>query len=201
MNDMDLSRHWDERYDTGRTPWDSGLPSSELHRLLDEFGIQPCRVLELGCGTGTNAIHLAQQGFEVTAVDCSPLAIEQAQAKATEAGVDVLWMCADVCLLDELKEPFPLVFDRGCFHCVRRDGSVADILKTLEHVTQPGSRFIVFTGNANEKREHGPPGLYESDIRVELERLFRIDVLREFHFEDAGHIQGPLGWSCLATRQ
>jgi ubiquinone/menaquinone biosynthesis C-methylase UbiE len=198
---MDRTEHWNQRYETGSTPWDSGLPSAELRRVIAEAGIQPCRVLELGCGTGTNAVLLAQLGFEVTAVDLSPLALEQAEAKAEQAGVEVAWTCGDVCSIERPDEAFPLVFDRGCFHCIRRDVSVDVILETLERVTAAGSQLIVFTGNANEQREHGPPGLFEDDIRTDLGGLFEINHLRPFYFEDAGGEQGPLGWSCLGTRR
>ena len=198
---MDVSEHWNQRYESGNTPWDSGLPSAELRRIIAETGLQPCRILELGCGTGTNAIYLAQQGFEVTAVDCSQLAIDEARQRAAAAGVEVTWLCADVCSLETPDEPYPVGFDRGCFHCVRRDGRVEHILQTLKRMTAPGSKYIVLTGNANEKREHGPPGLFEEDIRKDLGELFQIDQLREFHFEDPGGVQGPLGWSCLATRR
>lgn len=200
-NEIDRMEHWNQRYNAGNTPWDSGLPSAELRRVLAECEIKPCRVLELGCGTGTNAILLAQLGFDVTAVDCSPLAIEQAEAKAVQAGVDVSWICGDVCSLDTPAEPFPMVFDRGCFHCIRRDVTVDAILATLERVTAIGSRYIVLTGNCNEEREHGPPGLFEANIRCDLGGLLTIDQIRPFYFEDAGGEQGPLGWSCVATRK
>lgn len=200
-NEIERADHWNQRYESGSTPWDSGLPSTELRRLLDEFDVQPCRVVELGCGTGTNAILLAQLGYEVTAVDCSPLAIERARTKASQAGVEINWACSDVCSLESPAEPFPLVFDRGCFHCIRRDVGVDAILAVLDRVTSTGSKYIVLTGNANEEREHGPPGLTDAEIRHDLGGLFTIDQLRPFYFEDAGGEQGPLGWSCLATRK
>ena len=75
-------RDWEQRYRDGETPWNSGLVSKELQRVLRERGIEPCRALELGCGVGTNAVFLAEQGFEVTAVDCAPLALERAGAEA-----------------------------------------------------------------------------------------------------------------------
>ena len=168
---------------------------------MDLEAIPNCRVLELGCGTGTNAILLAELGFEVTAVDLSPLAIEQAERKAAKACVDVAWLCGDVCSIEQPSEPFPLVFDRACFHCIRRDVTVCAIMQTLERVTAVGSQLIVLTGNANEKREHGPPGLFEKDIRSDLGGLFEINHLRPFYFQDAGGEQGPLGWSCQATRR
>jgi ubiquinone/menaquinone biosynthesis C-methylase UbiE len=197
---MGVSARWDERYREGTTPWDSGLPSAELRRVVGEQLIAPCRVLEPGCGTGTNAIWLAQQGFSVTAVDCSELALERAREKADDAGVSVDWICADVTQLSTPDEPFPFVFDRGCFHCIRRD-LPTDLQATLRNVTATGTRYLVLTGNANERREHGPPSLTENELRTELAELFDIEFLREFHFEDPGGVQGPLGWSCLAVRR
>src|SRR5437868_13790754 len=76
---------WDASYRSGNPPWETGRPSEELQRVIAEQGIRPCRVVELGCGTGINAIWLAQQGFDVTALDFSPLAIAKAQKRAAES--------------------------------------------------------------------------------------------------------------------
>ena len=51
-----------------KAPWDIG-PRDELVRLVENRSIQPGRAIDLGCGTGANAIFLAQYGFEVTGVD------------------------------------------------------------------------------------------------------------------------------------
>lgn len=194
---MTLADHWNSRYEAGTTPWDSGLVSRELRSRIEEEGIQPGRALELGCGSGTNAVFLAELGFQVTATDCSDVAIQRGQELARERGVEVNWLCGDVCELD-LGEPFPFVFDRGCFHCCRRERM--PILPALERATRPGSEMLVLTGNANEQREHGPPQLTEAELREELSGLFSVDSLREFYFEDPGGVQGPLGWSCWMTR-
>ena len=85
-----METDWNQRYIDESTPWDSGEPSKELTRALDQKLIEPCRVLELGCGTGTNAIFLARAGFSVTAVDLSEEALRQARSKAEAAGVDAL---------------------------------------------------------------------------------------------------------------
>lgn len=197
---MDVSAHWNQRYKEANTPWDSGLVSKELARVVAETGQKPCRVLEPGCGTGTNAIWLASQGFDVSAVDCSELALNEARRKAEAAGVEIEWLCQDVCQLETQGRTFPFVFDRGCYHCARRNDQ-AGILRVIENVTAPGSKYLLLTGNANESREHGPPGLHEDEIRAELGDLFSVDFIREFHFEDPGGLQGPLGWSCLLTRK
>lgn len=195
---MKLADHWDQRYEARSTPWDSGLASRELRSRIEEEQLAPCRVLELGCGSGTNAVFLAELGFEVTATDCSGIAIQRGRELAEERGVGINWLCGDVCELD-FGEPFPFVFDRGCFHCCRRERM--PILPALKRATEPGSKMLVLTGNANEQREHGPPQLTEAELREELTGLFSIDSLREFHFEDHGGVQGPLGWSCWMTRQ
>src|SRR5206468_8930829 len=83
MPNPDEVAHWENRY-RERPPWDTGRVSAELRRRLGQFPIPRGRAVELGCGTGTNAIWLAQQGFDVTAVDISPTAIAAAQAKAME---------------------------------------------------------------------------------------------------------------------
>lgn len=191
---------WNQRYLDDNTPWDSRIPSHELIRTLNEELIEPCRVAELGCGSGTNAIYLASRGFEVTGIDCAKTAMEFAQTRADEALVAVEWIEADISEFQIDVKPFEFVFDRGCYHAVRRSDP-AGYLRTLEKLTQPGSRFLVLTGNANEEREHGPPALREDEIRADLEKLFNIQWIREFHFEDAGGVEGPLGWSSLMIRR
>src|SRR6516162_752409 len=121
----DLTR-WDERYAKGDTPWETGEPSSELQRVLAEIPIRPCRAIELGCGTGANAVWLAQQGFDVTAIDVSPVAVARAQERAAAAGVRARFLVADVLNPPaELTGPFDFFFDRGCYHVVRRVDAAA----------------------------------------------------------------------------
>ncbi|REJ79597.1 MAG: class I SAM-dependent methyltransferase [Planctomycetota bacterium] len=200
MVQANVDRDWDARYRSGETPWDSALVSRELRIVLDERPIVPGRAIELGCGTGTNAVFLAQQGFQVTAVDCSAPALEQAAEKAQQAGVSVDWIEADVQHFGDHLQPFDFVFDRGCYHCCRRT-DLPGILTTLANITHPGSLFLCLAGNANEQTEHGPPRVTEQEIRDELGRLFDVEFIREFRFQDAGEVEGPLGWSCLLVRK
>ena len=74
---------WNDRYASGEPlPWDSGTPDPMLIEMVESRAIAPGRTLDVGCGTGTNAIYLADHGFEVMGVDLSPVAIEQARARA-----------------------------------------------------------------------------------------------------------------------
>jgi SAM-dependent methyltransferase len=193
------SKEWDARYQSGETPWDSQLPSRELIRVLTEAEIAPCRTLELGCGAGTNAVYLAKNGFDVTAVDMAPTALDQARRNADSARVDLELIEADICDIPAPHNPFEFVFDRGCFHCVRSEKLDA-YLQTLARVAAPGARVLILTGNANEVSEGGPPGVREEELRAELSGVLDIERIREFHFEDRGGLRGPLGWSCLGRR-
>lgn len=197
---MSTTPDWDQRYRSGDAPWDSGLPSRELKRVLEEQGLKPCRALELGCGSGTNAVFLAQQGFSVTAVDVSNVALERARQRAAEAGVEVEFLQGDVCHLDQDFEPFDFLFDRGCYHCARRL-DLSGYLETLQCVSRRGTKYLSLVGNANEQTDEGPPRLREDEIRADLGDLFEIEQLREFRFEDPGGADGPLGWSCWMTRR
>jgi cyclopropane fatty-acyl-phospholipid synthase-like methyltransferase len=193
--------NWDERYRSGATPWDTGQPSSELRRVLAEMNVAPGRALELGCGTGNNAVWLAQQGFDVTAVDLSPLAIERAQQRADAAGVRVNLRVLDVLRPSEqLAGPFDFFFDRGCYHVVRRD-NVAGYLQTLTSLTRPGTIGLVLTGNAREPHDPGPPTVSEEEIRAELGSVFDIVQLREFHFDQVEGMVRFLGWSAFIERR
>src|SRR4051795_6119507 len=87
---------WNDRYRDGNLPWDTGQPSSELQHVLGQNTIRPCRALELGCGTGTNSVCLAQQGFEATGIDVAPIAVKRAEDRAKAVQVKVRSVAADV---------------------------------------------------------------------------------------------------------
>lgn len=75
---------WDEVYRESTPSWETGRPARELISILDEGLVQPCVAIELGCGTGANAVLLAHRGFELTAIDCSPTAVERARTRAQQ---------------------------------------------------------------------------------------------------------------------
>jgi len=84
---------WDERHGA-RDPIESHEPDPSLAALLS--GLAPGRALDLASGDGRNAIWLARQGWDVTAVDFSTVALERARSSAVAAGVDVDWVFADL---------------------------------------------------------------------------------------------------------
>jgi SAM-dependent methyltransferase len=194
--------NWSEHYKSGTPPWETGQPSAELARVLAEERITPCRVIELGCGSGINAVWLAQQGFNVTGVDLTPLAIERARRRAADAGMSVRFVLGDVLNLPAEKDPFPFFFDRGCYHAVRQIDAAAYV-QSLQRVTAPGALGLILTGNAREPSPpgQGPPVVSAEELHAELEPAFQIVHLREFRFDvHTNEERGPLAWSCWLRR-
>lgn len=204
---MSMERDWNQRYIDLDTPWDTGLPSEELKAVLSEGLIKPCRVLEVGCGTGTNAIFLAQQGFDVTAVDLSEVAINKAKEKADAAGVQIkFWLGDATALPPELGADFPFVFDRGTYHIVR-SVNLKGMQSMLARVTAKDGYLVVLAGNANEDAppDKGPPRVKASDMCAELEgNAFDLVRIKESHFKGIvidGEQFSPLSWSAIFRRR
>lgn len=186
-------------YKRGETPWDSGVPDAELLRVLDSGQLNGKTALEIGCGTGTNAIALARRGFDVVAFDNVAQAIESAKKKAAAAKVKVDFRVADA-LSGSFGGPYDVVFDRGVYHYLRK----IDIKKyqaLLAKVTRSGSLYFSLAGNAKEQTEYGPPRVHEHEIRAELEPMFEILELRETHFVTNKEDFRPLGWAILMRRR
>jgi SAM-dependent methyltransferase len=144
-------------------------------------------------------VLLAQRGFEVTAVDSSPTAIERARTRAEREGAVVRFVLDDVFDFVESCGPFDLIFDSGFYHFVR----LVDLRRFLDllwHVTRPGSTYLTLAGAEGETAEGGPPQVSEDHIRCELGRLFELVQLRPFRFESPARAEGFLGWSCLMRR-
>jgi len=109
---------WDLYYWLKRTPWDTQVTPPELVELLPRRFPQGGRALDIGCGTGTNALYLAAHGFEVVGLDVSRRAIALARRKARAAGATIDLRVADVTRMLQRSDlgQFDLALDIGCFH-------------------------------------------------------------------------------------
>ncbi len=190
---------FEESYVSGDAPWDSGVPSAELVRVLDAGSLPGTTVLELGCGTGTNAIEFARRGYRVTAVDLSSTAVKRAREKARRLGVRIEFRRADI-LRTNLGGPYDVLFDRGVYHVLRMI-NLTGFLEVLMRVTRRGTRWLCIAGNAKEATKDGPPVVHEREFRAELEPQFRILDVREFRFTLNREDFRPLAWSILMERK
>jgi SAM-dependent methyltransferase len=115
---------WNLFYLFGRPRWDTGITPPELVELIEGGRVQPGRALDIGCGTGTNSVYLAQHGFEVVGTDVAWLAIRKARRKARDAGVSATFHVGEAVKLGTaagppLKRLFDLAVDIGCFHSLQ----------------------------------------------------------------------------------
>ena len=172
---------WDLMYLT-RPPWDSDRPLPALVALVEAGRLTPGQALDLGCGTGTNAIYLAQRGFTVAGVDIASRAIAQARHKAQEAGVAVDFRVGDVTDLPADLGPRDLALDVGCFHSLPAAGKPAYV-RSLRRVLRPGGMFLLWAFLRDPQRPRplfGPKGVTEEEVHTLFAPFFRIvEVQRE----------------------
>lgn len=133
---------YDLWYRYGDPPWVIG-PREELVRLVEKGDLAPCRVLDLGCGVGDNAIFLAQHGFDVTGIDFAPAAIARAKTKAAAAGVDVRFEVDDLTDLRGSYGTFDLLVDYGTLDDFGETGR-ARYLEQVLPLARPGGRFLLW---------------------------------------------------------
>lgn len=168
----DGKNFWDRFYtDRERpVPFFASKPDENLAAYLDQGLITPGRALDLGCGPGRNALYLAAHGFEVDAVDLSPVAVAWGEERAREAGRSVRFLCGDAFALHatELSGPYDLVVDSGCFHHLpphRRPSYLA----LLDRFLAPGGHLALTcfaAGEAGMGSELADADLYrERDLR------------------------------------
>ena len=93
---------WDARYRDGAYE-DRTHPTALLEEWLPR--IPRGRALDVACGAGRNALHLAANGFRVTALDISRVGLQRGRSAAAERGLDIEWLCAD--LDEDLESALP----------------------------------------------------------------------------------------------
>jgi SAM-dependent methyltransferase len=147
--------HWESCYHKGETPWDHGEPSPGLADFLAHKRYTPGRVLVPGCGLGHDCRLLARHGFDVTGVDLSKRAIEQAKRLAEQESLPVRFVLSD-CLhaREEWRESFDWAFEHTCFCAIdpdRRD----DYVRAIRFVLRPGGHLLGIFFNI--RAETGPP--------------------------------------------
>ncbi len=176
-------------YRIGFTPWDTGQVPRELSALLEGAGALPAgRALDIGCGTGTQAMYLAGIGWHVTAIDAVDRPLARARARADAAGVSVDWIKADVAELGALGlEPgFTLAFDRGCFHGLG-DSERAAYAAGITALAAPGASLLMMAFGPN-RVPAAPAGVEETEI---VARFAGWD-LAATQPDSEGEIAGPL---------
>ncbi len=184
-----LQKQWGKTYQLTAyrdLPWFSPRPYPWLQRGVRERWLRPpARVLDIGCGAGTNSLFLARSGFRVSGVDLAPAAIEAAQRRAARAGLSVDFRSGDALRLPFPDRSFGGAVDVGCYHTIplrlRRAYS-----REIARVVRPGGRYLVSWVGREATQKQGPPhrpSLEETADAFEPEFVF---LRTEFEWSPRG---------------
>lgn len=189
---------WNDHYTSGEPlPWDTGVPDRMLIEMIESGAITPGCALEVGCGTGTNAIYLAQHGFEVVGVDISSVAVENARAKAHGR-----CRFETVDFLNEAPPggPFHFVFDRGCFHTFDEDQERARFAQNVAAALIDGGMWLSLIGSTEGPvRDVGPPRRNAREVMNAIEPSLEILQFRSGEFGVCG--EQLKAWLCLSRKR
>ncbi|WPM31880.1 class I SAM-dependent methyltransferase [Hydrogenobacter sp. T-2] len=159
---------WDFKYLQG---W-----QSTLHKALVEFfTYAPVgRALEIACGTGENAIFLAEQGFTVDAIDISIVALKKARRQAYERNLRVNFICADLDYFILKENTYTLVVN---FYYLNRR-----LIPQIKKALKPNGLIIFETYNEKHsliKRDFNPDYLLKEGELFRLFEDFRVVFYKE----------------------
>jgi len=178
-------RDFEATYQAGAAPWEIGRPQGEIVRLA-EAGRVVGTVLDVGCGTGENALHLAGRGHAVFGLDGSETAIALARQKAAARGLaSAQFHVWDALQLRRLRKCFDTVIDSGLFH-VFPDEQRRLYAQSLAEVTASGSDLFILCWSDEEPPGPGPRRVAEYEIRDAFRSIFAVMDVTPAAFERVG---------------
>lgn len=195
----DMADRFETAYLQGSPPWDIGRAQPELVRLVDARRIGG-RVIDLGCGTGENAIYFAKSGLDAVGVDGSPEAIRQARDKARSRGVSVRFDVADILDLDEGYEGFDTATDSGVFH-VFEDQDRLRYARSVRGALRAGGRLLLLCFSDREPGDWGPRRVTQGELRDTFTDGWHVDSIEAAHLAvQIGESRQVEAWLAEMTR-
>jgi 2-polyprenyl-3-methyl-5-hydroxy-6-metoxy-1,4-benzoquinol methylase len=181
----------------GAAPWEIGRPQPSFVSLAQSQQIRG-PILDVGCGTGENALYLAGLGFDVNGIDSARAAIEMARAKARVRQVRAYFRMVDALDLACLGTTFETVIDSGLFHLFT-DEERRRFLPSLAAVLRPGGTYFMLAFSDQETRE-GPRRISQAEIHAAFHTGWTVNYIRAATFETRIHDGGAKAWLASITR-
>ena len=165
MNDLQRGAPtwWDARYQSGDTPWDTGIVPPEVVALVASGELRPGWALDLGCGSGVTSRYLARHGFRVAGVDLAASALRRALAAAVAEGLPAVFSLGNVTDLGFLRLRATLAVDIGCFHGVAPERRAAYIASLAAHL-QPGASYLLYAFSTMTHEDGRTTGVGPADL-------------------------------------
>ncbi|HVB12262.1 MAG TPA: class I SAM-dependent methyltransferase [Nitrososphaerales archaeon] len=165
----------------GTPPWDIGKPQAEFVNIFHNSEITG-KVLDIGCGTGENAIFFAGQGLEVWGLDAAPLAIQKAKKKALERAVRVEFTVGDALHLENLKMRFDTITDCGLFHTFSDEDRKLFVRSIKEALNKSGTYFMLCFSDKEPADWGGPRRVSKDEIVTTFGTGWKINYIQEARF-------------------
>lgn len=180
--DIDKPGFWELCYQQGRTPWEYGSHAPPLETFQKSpYRLPPGKVAVLGCGTGNDALFLAQQGYEVIGIDFAPTALQASHQKFLQAGLagkNAYLLQRDIFDLHEYTGYFDSIFEHTCF-CSLDPANRRRYMFAARDILKPGGKLLALWWIA-ERRGHGLPFSVSRDEIFELfDGVFSFDIVYE----------------------
>ncbi len=191
-------RDWDKiysEYNLVDIPWHSERPDKELIELIEQGIIKPSLTLDVGCGSGTDAIYLASKGSIVTAIDISSEAIKIAEERAKSVRVKVNFIVGNFLELELGKECFDFINDRGCFHHIN-PLEREDFAGKINKVLKSNGLYYLRCWSDKEKSDKGPYKISKDIIKSIFSKYFDVGEIKDFRFSG----KGERGYACLMRK-
>jgi SAM-dependent methyltransferase len=190
---------WDASYHDGPPPWDIGRPQPAIMRVASKGGFAGA-VLDAGCGTGENALHVASLGLSVLGVDVAETALAIARAKADARRIKVEFAAADAFQLERLGRKFESVLDCGLFHTFdgnERSGYVASLASVTEH---DGTLYVLCF--SDHRPDTGPHPVSQEELRVafNLGTGWTVAAVEPDRIQTRFHHDGAPAWFATIRR-
>ncbi|HXQ93686.1 MAG TPA: class I SAM-dependent methyltransferase [Thermoplasmata archaeon] len=168
-------------YRQGRPPWDIGRPQGAVLELIAAGALRP-PVLDLGCGTGENALACAASGLAVRGIDGAPTAIERARDKAKARDLAAQFDVGDALALEVPSGSVATVLDCGLFHTFD-DADRLRYSASLHRVLRPRGRAYILCFSDSEPNWGGPRRVPASEIGPVFGDRFAVAEIVPSRFE------------------
>ena len=191
---------WEDAYKT-RPPWDIGRPQPAFVELVQAEELNKGRVLDVGCGTGENALYLAERGFSVAAVDLSIRAIDAAKTKGSERKLKVDFRLANALSLDFENAYFDNAIDSGLFHTFNDNDRVVFAREIARVIKTSGRYFMLCFSDKEPTNWGGPRRVTREEIEATFSPLFNINYIKDTYFATRIHNNGGKAYLTSATKK
>ncbi len=190
---------WEDAYQT-TPPWDVGRPQPAFVELVKTGELNRGNVLDVGCGTGENALYLAEKEFSVTGVDLTNRAIAAARAKAAERRLRVDFREGNALSLDFKEGVFDNVIDSGLFHIFPDDDRPVYAREVARVLARGGKYFMLCFSEKEPTNWGGPRRVTRNEIEATFSSFFKINYIREALFATRFHSNGGKAYLTSAIR-